>query len=151
MLEIKYVRGDATLPQGDGNKIICHICNDVGAWGAGFVLAISKRWATPEIAYRTKKKHSLGQVDFIRVNNETLVANMIAQRGISFEKNIPPINYSAVKICLNIVNDMAFSTSSTVHMPRIGTGLAGGNWDDILKIIEDTMSVNVIVYDYIKP
>lgn len=27
--EIKYINGDATNPQGEGNKIICHICNTI--------------------------------------------------------------------------------------------------------------------------
>ena len=30
---IKYVKGDATEPIGEGNKLIVHICNNVGKWG----------------------------------------------------------------------------------------------------------------------
>ena len=41
---IRYVTGDATRPEGEGPKIIVHICNDIGAWGRGFVLALSKRF-----------------------------------------------------------------------------------------------------------
>ncbi len=48
MTEITYLRGDATCPQAKGPKIICHICNDIGGWGKGFVLALSKRWKQPE-------------------------------------------------------------------------------------------------------
>lgn len=44
MKTIQYLKGDATNPQVEGNKIITHICNDIGGWGKGFVLAISKRW-----------------------------------------------------------------------------------------------------------
>ncbi len=43
MKEISYLVGDATTPDTQGPKIISHICNDIGAWGKGFVLAISKR------------------------------------------------------------------------------------------------------------
>lgn len=49
---INYVTGDATKPQGDGIKIIAHICNNRKGWGKGFVLAISRRWAEPERIYR---------------------------------------------------------------------------------------------------
>jgi O-acetyl-ADP-ribose deacetylase (regulator of RNase III) len=49
MNEISYLQGDATSPQAKGNKIIAHICNDLGRWGKGFVLAISKRWPEPEL------------------------------------------------------------------------------------------------------
>lgn len=51
MKEINYLKGDATSPQARGIKIIAHICNDLGGWGKGFVMAISKRWAEPEKAY----------------------------------------------------------------------------------------------------
>ena len=52
MTTIEFMTGDATKPVGDGPKIIVHICNDIGGWGKGFVLAISKRWQEPEAAYR---------------------------------------------------------------------------------------------------
>ena len=44
MLNINYVIGDATQPIGDGAKIIVHVCNDIGGWGRGFVLALTKKW-----------------------------------------------------------------------------------------------------------
>ena len=44
---IRYVTGDATRPQGEGPQIIAHVCNDLGRWGKGFVVAISKRWPQP--------------------------------------------------------------------------------------------------------
>ena len=84
---IKYVVGDATAPQGESKKIICHICNDLGAWGAGFVLALSK-------------------------------VNVVAER-----------------------------IGATLHMPRIGCGLAGGEWDAVQAVIEEVVTVDVTVYD----
>ncbi|PSL41287.1 hypothetical protein CLV51_1211 [Chitinophaga niastensis] len=47
-MSIIYFKGDATKPLGSANKIIAHICNDIGGWGKGFVTAISKRWSEPE-------------------------------------------------------------------------------------------------------
>ena len=32
--------------------IIAHVCNDVGGWGSGFVVARSAKWSKPEAAYR---------------------------------------------------------------------------------------------------
>jgi O-acetyl-ADP-ribose deacetylase (regulator of RNase III) len=49
---ITYLKGDATVPQAKGTKLIVHVCNTLGGWGAGFVLAISKRWEQPEAMYR---------------------------------------------------------------------------------------------------
>ena len=52
MATIRYLKGDATCPQAKGVKIICHVCNDIGGWGKGFVLALSRRWEQPESEYR---------------------------------------------------------------------------------------------------
>ena len=47
MKMINYLKGDATNPEISGNKIIAHICNDVGGWGKGFVVAVSKGGKNP--------------------------------------------------------------------------------------------------------
>lgn len=53
---ISYVTGDATHPHGQGPKVICHVCNDIGGWGRGFVLALSRRWPQPEADYRAWRR-----------------------------------------------------------------------------------------------
>ena len=79
--DITYTKGDATRPAGAGNKIIVHICNDIGGWGKGFVMAVSKRWLEPEQQYRqwhqSKQNFALGEVQFVQVDLDTWVANMI--------------------------------------------------------------------------
>ena len=38
---------------------------------------------------------------------------------------------------------------ASIHMPRIGTGLAQGDWSLIEPIIQDTLEgLNVFVYDF---
>jgi O-acetyl-ADP-ribose deacetylase (regulator of RNase III) len=147
-MAIHFIKGDATRPRGEGTKIICHISNDVGAWGAGFVLALSKRWAEPEEMYREGVNRSLGNVQVVEVEDDILVANMIAQHDIRPDANgLPPIRYNALRTCLTAVNDLAVQINATLHMPRIGAGLAGGRWEDIEKIIRETARVNVYIYD----
>jgi O-acetyl-ADP-ribose deacetylase (regulator of RNase III) len=156
MNDIHYTKGDATQPSTSGNKIIVHICNDVGGWGRGFVMAISKRWPEPEQQYRqwfqSKKNFELGEVQFVKVEDDLWVANMIGQHNLSKdEKGNPPIRYNAVQSGLAKVADFALSKKATVHMPRIGCGLAGGTWDKIEPLIEDTLvkkNVEVTVYDF---
>ena len=104
-MQIQYIAGDATAPIGDGNKIIAHVCNDIGAWGAGFVLAISKRWPQPKAEYLKEKSLrslTLGTVSAIQVEPRIWVANMIAQRGIRTQDGEPPIRYAALRQCWNI-------------------------------------------------
>ena len=73
-----FLKGDATSPNMEGIKIIAHICNDIGGWGKGFVLALSKRWQQPEKEYRKWFKEGLkfhlGGVQFVQVRVDILVA-----------------------------------------------------------------------------
>ena len=153
--EIKYIKGDATTPHAGGNKIIVHVCNDIGGWGRGFVMALSAKWKEPEMQYREWHKSGsnfrLGEVQFVQVEDDIWVANMIGQRDIrSDSEGYPPIRYEAVKQALEKVATFAMENSASVHMPRIGCGLAGGIWDKLELVIYETIvhsGIHVNVYD----
>lgn len=157
MAAINYLRGDATQPQAKGNRIISHICNDLGGWGKGFVLAVSKRWPGPEQAYRawhkgrSKNDFALGAIQVVQVEPYIWVANMIAQRGMKTGSKGPPIRYEAVRACLGKLALETKELGASVHMPRIGCGLAGGKWEEIEPIISDQLlsqGVEVTIYDF---
>lgn len=154
MAEITYVKGNAVYPQGEGNKIIAHVCNNIGAWGAGFVLAISKRWSEPEREYRSMSstERKLGNVQFVPVETDIVVANMIGQENIKAnDYGVPPVRYSAIKICLERVLSLAKSMNASIHMPRIGCGLAGGQWEIMEQVIiaaSKNFDVKIFVYDF---
>ena len=153
---INYIIGDATNPKTTGSKIIVHICNDIGGWGKGFVMAISKRWKEPEKKYREwfKSQHNflLGQTQFVKVENDLWIANVIGQHKINKDENgKAPIRYDAILAGLDKVAQFAISNKATVHMPRIGCGLAGGTWDKIEPIIIKSLSdkeIETYVYDF---
>ena len=154
-MSIRYLEGDATDPQSAGHKVIVHVCNDLGGWGRGFVLAISKRWPEPERDYRewfaSKPKPGLGDVRFVAVNDEITVANMIGQHGLRKKGGRAPIRYEAIRQGLKTVAKFAAERNASVHMPRIGCGLAGGDWKMVEPIIVETLSavgVATTVYDF---
>jgi O-acetyl-ADP-ribose deacetylase (regulator of RNase III) len=156
MPQIHYLKGDATDPAAGGNKVICHVCNDIGGWGKGFVVAISKRWPQPEAAFRAWHRDrdgndfALGAVQLVQVEPDTWVANMVGQHGLKRAGGKPPIRYEAVEAALERVATEAERLNASVHMPRIGCGLAGGAWDRIEPIIRRTLcdrGVEVYVYD----
>lgn len=159
-MKLSYITGDATTPA--ENTMICHICNDVGAWGAGFVLAISNRYGhdarrtfqNPPVGMRNEAGHAgLGVANFVQMRpsqyENLWVVNMVAQKGV-----VDPgdkIDYEALEKCLHQVNQkiVAFGCNR-LQMPRIGCGLAGSSWDKILPLIEKhiTADVEVVVYDF---
>ena len=159
---LQFVTGDATQPPGDGTRIIVHICNDIGGWGRGFVMALSRRWPEPEAAYRTwhagrradAPTFALGEVLFVPVEPGIVVANLIGQHHIRSQSGQKPIRYDAVRSGLQKVADHAQTLDDpagvSVHMPRIGCGLAGGKWQEIEPIIRETLlraGLPVTVYD----
>ncbi|MEU8149368.1 macro domain-containing protein [Nonomuraea sp. NPDC048901] len=151
---ITYLTGDATDPAGNEPRIICHICNDVGGWGRGFVLAVSRRWPEPEAEFRAWHRSGtgfeLGQVQLVQVEESLWVANMIGQHGIRPTKEGPPIRYDTVDRSLEAVAIKAIELGASLHMPRIGCGLAGGTWDRIEPLITHrlvTKGIPVTVYD----
>lgn len=155
MPDIHYTIGDATQPAGTGNKIIAHVCNDIGGWGRGFVVALSRRWPEPERAYRNwhadqQPPFELGAIQLVEVEPGLRVANMIAQKGVKATKDGPPIRYEALSACLTELAHQAGLLDASVHMPRIGCGLAGGEWSIVEGLILDSVAsrgVSVTVYD----
>lgn len=154
-MTLTFVRGDATSPHGAGPKIITHVCNDVGRWGKGFVLALSKRWPQPEEAFRAWAKDDsgdcgLGAVQFVEVGPRLWVANLVGQHGLRAGRSGVPIRYEAIEQGLSKVADKALELGASVHMPRIGCGLAGGRWELVEPIVRRALvdrGVVVTVYD----
>ena len=156
---LRYVTGDATAPQGEGPKVIVHVCNDIGGWGRGFVLALSKRWAAPEARFRRWHRdgrdgdvpYALGSVQFVEVEPGLWVANLIGQHDVlPAADGAPPVRYDAIRDGLIEVARFAARNGASVHMPRMGAGLAGGDWDTIAAIVQAKLAddgVAVTVYD----
>ncbi len=154
---IAYLKGDATVPQAKGCKIIAHVCNDLGGWGKGFVLAVSARWAEPEKQYRewhrarAQNDFELGAIQLVQVDPYIRVANMIGQHGIKTGSKGPPIRYDALDKCLSKLGTVALELEASIHMPRIGCGLAGGRWHSVEPLIVNQLcqrGIAVYVYDF---
>lgn len=166
-MPLSFVQGDATRPVGEGQKVLVHCVNNVGKWGKGFVLAVSKRWLRPQIAYRAWfekpadwRNHpegvecsgplGLGQVQLVRVHPEITVANLVGQDGIRYPGSSAPspIRYEAIARGFRLIRMMKGSEDFSLHMPRLGTGLAGGDWNRIEAIVRMVFpDTNITVYD----
>lgn len=155
--KIHDVRGDATKPRGEGNRIIAHVVNDkTPRWGAGFALAIWKKWPSIQKEFERwtderKGNLSLGNIHSAEIDETTTVVSMICQRGYG-ESAKPRIRYAALKKCLDRVAQLAKQWQASIHMPRIGSGQAGGDWRIIAELIEDSLCKQGLkVYIYTLP
>jgi O-acetyl-ADP-ribose deacetylase (regulator of RNase III) len=151
MNSITYVEGDATRPHGDGLKIIAHICNNRGSWGAGFVLALSDRSLIPEETFHAAGRMRLGEIQITAFvpNEHILVCNMCAQDGFGTNTQ-PPVRYAPLATCLIKLHKAATTSKASVHMPRIGCGLGGGQWSVVEALVTHYIvnrGIPVTVYD----
>jgi O-acetyl-ADP-ribose deacetylase (regulator of RNase III) len=156
-MSINYVTGDATDPQGPGLKIIAHGCNDRGGWGSGFVLAVSRRWELPEQKYRawaaSGHKFRAGNIQIVKPEEDIWVANMITQNGTVGPSNPKPVNYEALLECFQKLAQVCrknHESNPSIHMPRVGCGLARGDWNVVEALVKSALvedEIPVTVYD----
>jgi Zn-dependent peptidase ImmA (M78 family) len=151
---IHIVRGDALLPRGEGEKILAHVVNDqTPNWGAGFGRALQAKWP---LAHRQFKEFfeqtrgpKLGRTYLSRVTEDMLTFQMICQRGYG-PSNRPRLRYGVLQQCLVELREAATQHNATVHMPKIGSGEAGGSWSMVSNLIAEELcarGVSVTVYE----
>lgn len=177
MRNIVYLEGDATDPishEDYENRIIMHCVNDIGAWGAGFVLALDKKWPNVRDQYllwhqgkcksttfldsehETKflplNKFALGEVQFVQAMwPDIFVANMVGQHGVISRSNPHPIRYDAFEKGFKKIARVAFDLNALVVAPMLGAGLAGGDFNKIESLIQKHLvdeGIDVIIYKF---
>lgn len=162
--------GDVTQPRAAKDNrpiIIPHVCNNVGAFGAGVALSIAMEWPHVQRQFRefsqrfsgTKRDHLMGMVQFVAVKWEdgcrVFVANMFAQNGLRSAQNLKPLSYPdltrAMADVVHTCNTHFGQGAFEIHCPKFGTALAGGNWKKIRPIIDAlwiNSGIDVTVYNF---
>lgn len=153
---ITYVHGDASQPRGSGRRAIVQVVNDRTAnWGGGgFSNAIRRTYASAQESFRqwamsSAQPLTLGNVHFAEVSSQLSVASIVAQHGYGASTR-PRVRYHALRRGLEAVADRAAREGEQVHMPRIGSGQAGGDWGLIEAMITEVFgrrNISVTVYD----
>jgi O-acetyl-ADP-ribose deacetylase (regulator of RNase III) len=153
--KFSIVRGDATKPRGRDLKVICQIVNDKAlTWGAGFALAVRKEWPTAQRdftnwATSNRTEFRLGNVHFSQIRHDLILASLVTQHGYGPSQK-PRIRYLALDQALEKVAIFARDKGASIHLPRIGSGQAGGDWGIVREIINQRLSaaqLSVTVYD----
>lgn len=139
---INYIQGDL-FQHIKPNIIIAHVCNNLGGFGKGFVVPLSKRYPFAKVAYlawsrgglATNLPFRLGETQWVHVDkgNDIWVANMVAQEGFEPPR---PLRYKYLIKCMQNVADLALDKEKEILAPMFGSGLAGGNWEIIEELID---------------
>lgn len=156
---LKYVDGNLITLALEGKfDVIAHGCNCFCRMGAGIAPQMAKVFGCDkfdlEAKYLAGDINKLGQIDYREVfiyenslvfhypefsredpPNELFVINAYTQykhRGNSPSE--APIDYDALTLCMRKIKHRF--RGNRIGLPKIGCGLAGGNWDIISRIID---------------
>ena len=118
--------------------VIVHGCNCFNTMGAGIALQIKRNFRPAyEADQQTKKgdKKKLGTYTSAEVDGVTIV-NAYTQFRYS-KRDVDSINYFAVRqVMRRICRDFK---DKKIGYPKIGAGLAGGDWNLISQIIHEEL------------
>ena len=133
--------------------VIAHGVNCQGVMGAGVALAIKNAYPNVYDHYYSKCRADmqyddceiLGDVQFVTVTEKPLlvITNCFTQESCGQDKR--HVNYEAVAKCFWILNSrVKLYTYGPLYIPKIGAGLAGGDWKVISAIIESEYKGEVV-------
>jgi O-acetyl-ADP-ribose deacetylase (regulator of RNase III) len=143
---IVYKQGDVLASD---EKVIAHGCNCSGGFGSGFAKAVATRYPDVRLSYLHRfntRGWKLGEVQVIGVGDGSgrIIANCATQQRYGRPDEGPYVSYPAIR---EVIRNLSRSWPQGFAIPKIGAGLAGGNWDIISKIIEEESgAVEVRVY-----
>ncbi len=151
---ITYLRGDALEPASSGTRVVAFMTNDsTSTWGGGIAKQVAIRYPDVQTAYRNLAKENpdtlkLGSVHLLKATDALYFAPIVAQRGYG-KSTTPRISYQALQEALKQLGPRAGELEATLHMPKIGSGAAGGKWDVVREMIEEFLSgfASVFVYE----
>lgn len=122
-----------------GATVIGHVVNDCGAFGAGVAAQIAERWPVARAEYcewyKTRARFYLGGTRTVQVEPRVYVVHLLAQRGLPSRLNPTPLDLPALARALDGMARFS-SMVGGAHLPRIGAGLARGDWSQIEPMIE---------------
>lgn len=131
-------------------KVIAHQVNCFGA-AAGLAGAIFRKWPAAEQDYqqlikRVPAKSLLGMAQFTgeqRDRARHVICNLFGQ----YEPG-PAYNPQRLEQALEMLGNTARIMKWSVALPyKLSCGIAGGDWDEVLEIIERTMDgVDCVIY-----
>lgn len=140
-------------------QVIAHGVNCQGAMGSGVAKALYTKWPKVKEKYYEffmennaglDGENFLGEIDDIMVDNETgkVVVNCFTQQYFGYNDNLY-LDYGALENCMyQLFDTCVFYGVDEVAIPKIGCGLAGGDWTKVKEILDKSFPYNFKVKVY---
>lgn len=116
--------------------VIIHGCNLHGVMGAGVAKSVKEKYPQCYMKYVSEVKDCyLGESIGYIVNDFLVIENLLTQRNFGRYNSTRYVSYDAIADGFKMLN-MKHASTTPFHFPQIGSGLGGGDWTVIEKIIE---------------
>lgn len=140
---MRTIRGDLIKLAKDGEfDLIVHGCNCFCTMGAGIAKGIKAAFpAAYEVDLETARgnRAKLGTCTFAEVDlgiSRLVVVNAYTQ--FDYRGGGQKVNYDAVRSCFRWIKQ--YHSGKKIGFPKIGAGLAGGDWSKIVAIIGEELT-----------
>jgi O-acetyl-ADP-ribose deacetylase (regulator of RNase III) len=140
---MKITKGDLIKKAKEGDfDLIVHGCNCFCTMGGGIAKGIKKEFPEAfdaDLATLKGSKEKLGTCSFARIERDGInfiVVNAYTQfdyRGTGVK-----VDYHAVRSCMKWIKENF--KGNRIGLPKIGAGLAGGDWKRISQIIDEELT-----------
>lgn len=135
---IKYINGNILLALEKGElDVIAHGCNCQGGFGSGIAGQIARRWPHVRDAYINLHNNGgtiLGFFQPVPISDNQYIINCGTQDKY-LPRGVRHADYDAINDVLESLSLYTQRKLTRVGIPKIGAGLAGGDWEEIEKII----------------
>ena len=140
---MKIVSGDLIHLAKNGEfDLIVHGCNCFCTMGAGIAKGIKAAFpAVFEADLATVKgdRVKLGTCTFAEIDrNGTRLVVVNAYTQFDYRGSGPKVDYDAVRSCFRWIKQQ--HSGKSIGLPKIGAGLAGGDWARIAAIVEEELA-----------
>lgn len=149
---VKYKKGDLLQATED---IIAHGCNCSGGFGSGVAGQIAKKYPYAREDYLSVYSNyankgelmPLGMIISSDQPDGKIVVNCTTQLAY-LPRGVCHADYEAIRTCMARIKEWASIFEQSIAIPKIGAGLAGGDWAVIEQVLNEVFNdYDVTVYE----
>lgn len=140
---MKVITGDLIKLAKQGEfDVIVHGCNCFCTMGKGIALAVKTSFPAvyqADVKMEKGDRAKLGNCSFAEVETGGHLLTIVnAYTQFSYTGRGPKVDYDAIRSCFQWIK--LNHGKKRIGFPKIGAGLAGGDWERIASIIEEELA-----------
>jgi len=146
----RYIKGDITETE---LKYIAHGVNCQNVMGSGVAKSLFIKWPEVKERYHSycewvqdRQESPLGKVCSIYIDDKTIF-NCFTQEFYGYD-NKRYVNYAAIVKCFSSLAEVNHRFDTPLAIPKIGCGLANGDWNIVEQLINDTVGDDLEIWVY---